>query len=60
VSTDRGSRPRAVLPDPATFRDEIGQRWHILLISKLPKKASRALEPGDERRWKIDSRDQNQ
>jgi hypothetical protein len=32
----------------------------MLLILKLSKKASHVLEPDDERRGKIDSRDQNQ
>jgi hypothetical protein len=60
VRTDHGSRPWPALLDLATLQYAIDQRWHILLISKLSKKASHVLEPGDERRWKIDSRDQNQ
>ena len=60
VRTDHGSRPWPALPDLAALQDAIDQRWHILLISKLSKKASHMLEPDDERRGKIDSRDQNQ
>lgn len=57
---DDRSRPWAMLLDLAALKHEIDQRWHIVLISKLSKKQSHVLEPGDERRWKIDSRDQNQ
>jgi hypothetical protein len=60
VRTDRGSRPWPALLDLAPLQYAIDQRWHILLISKLSKKASHMLEPGDERRGKIDSCDQNQ
>lgn len=59
-SIDCSSRPRAVLLDRAALQHEIDQRWHILLISKLSKKACHVLEPCDERRRKIESRNQNQ
>ena len=54
----RGHGP--VLLDLAALQHEIDQRWHVLFIPKLSKKASHMLEPDDERRGKIDSRDQNQ
>src|SRR5258707_475684 len=60
VRTYHGSRPRAVLRDPAAFRREIDQRRHILLIPRLPKKSSHMLEPDHERPGKINSRAQNQ
>src|SRR5205814_3483598 len=57
-SIDNRSRPGAVWLDFAALPHEIGQRSHMLLL--LSKKASDMLEPGDERRGKIDARDQNQ
>ena len=59
-SIDHGARPWAVLLDLAALQQEIDQRWHILLILKLSKKAGHMLEPVDEGCGKIDSRDQNQ
>jgi hypothetical protein len=57
---DHGPRPRAVFLDLAALQHEIDQRWHILLILDLSKKASHMLEPDDQRRGKVDSRAQNQ
>jgi len=59
-SIDHGPRPWAVVLDLAAPQHEIDKRWHILLIPQLSKEASDMLEPGDERRGKIDARDQNQ
>ena len=60
VSTDHGARPWPPVLDLAALQYAIDQRWHILSISQLSKKTSHMLEPGDERRGKIDARDQNQ
>ena len=59
VRTDHGSRPWPTLQDLATLQYAIDQRWHILLISKLSKKASHMWNQVTTAR-KIYSRDQYQ
>ena len=52
VRTDLGAWPWAALPDLAAFQNAIDQRRHILFI--LSEEAGDMLEPGNERRGKID------
>src|SRR6266436_4744206 len=56
VSADHGAWPRPALLDLAALQYAIDQRWHIVLISKLSKKASHVLEPRDHLRRQVDPR----